>query len=76
MKQGFTVVNTEVWGIPYDKDETVVFFDIEGKPLFEEPMTDLQKQNIGKLFAEPVDAAKAKKNKAIEKELFPDDSPI
>lgn len=38
LKQGFTTVETEVFGVPYKKD--IVFFDAGGVEYFKEPLGD------------------------------------
>lgn len=40
LKQGFTTVDTPVFGIPYKKE--LIFFNIQGKEYFKEPLPDAQ----------------------------------
>ncbi len=52
LKDGVLKTNVELFGIPDDNREMIVFFDIEGNLMDEQPMGSEQRQAAGKLFSE------------------------
>lgn len=48
LEQGFRNNDFEVFGIPYPKGETVLFFNSEGQLIFDEPMNEAQIAQFGK----------------------------
>lgn len=52
LEDGFILDITDIYGIPYPEDDTIVFFDVEGKEYegYTAPMSEEQKIQYGSLF--------------------------